>query len=90
MGCTVSLILIYIYIAMEVTLKAADGNTSPANLDGGYYKLPLKAFMDYTTEPCRWYDSSMKDTRRGQQTAELDTEGLLARVNSNCGAYSLC
>ena len=26
----------------------------------------------------RWYDSSMKDTKRGQKTAELATEGLLA------------
>ena len=26
----------------------------------------------------RWYDSSMKDTKRSQETAELATEGLLA------------
>ena len=26
----------------------------------------------------RWFDSSMKDTKRGQETAELATEGLLA------------
>ena len=31
----------------------------------------------------RWYDSSMKDTKRGQETADLATEGLLA-IN-RCG-----
>ena len=44
----------------------------------------------------RWHDSSMKDTRRGLETAELATEGLLAinrfgiQSNSKCGAYSSC
>ena len=32
----------------------------------------------------RWYDSSMKDTKRGLETVELATEGLLA-VNYRCG-----
>ena len=31
----------------------------------------------------RWYDSSMKDTKRGLETVELATEGLLA-IN-RCG-----
>ena len=31
----------------------------------------------------RWYDSSMKDTKKGQETVELATEGLLA-IN-RCG-----
>ena len=31
----------------------------------------------------RWYDSSTKDTKRGQETVELATEGLL--VINRCG-----
>ncbi|GFO24304.1 reverse transcriptase [Plakobranchus ocellatus] len=44
----------------------------------------------------RWYDSSMKDTRRGAETLELASESLLAikrvdsRVNSRYGACSSC
>ena len=30
----------------------------------------------------RWYYSSMKDTKRGQETAELSTEGFIA-INRN-------
>ena len=145
MGCTISPILFV--MAMEVILKAAEGNARPANLGGGCYMPPLKAFMDNTTIICsnedetrrmlerldvlmawcrmkfkpkksrslsvrkgkveatktftvanqqiptvsqepvkslgRWYDSSMKDTRRGIETAELASEGLLA-INK-CG-----
>ena len=42
----------------------------------------------------RWYDSSMKDTKRGLGTAELANEGLLAinrcglQGKLKCGAYS--
>ena len=35
----------------------------------------------------RWYDSSTKDTKRGQETAELATEGLLA-ING-CGLQGI-
>ena len=50
MGCTISPILFV--IAMEVILKAAEGSTGPANLRGGCYMPPLKAFMDDTTVIC--------------------------------------
>ena len=140
MGCALSPILFV--MAMEVIVKAAESNAGPANLGGGCYLPPLKAFMDYTAVICskedetcqmlerlgelmslcrmnfkpkrycslsvrkgkidltttftaankqipkvseepakslgRWYDSSMKDTKRGQKTAELTSEGLLA------------
>ena len=145
MGCTISPILFV--MAMEVILKAAEGSAEPANLGGGCFMPPLKAFMDDTTVICSneaetrqmlerldglmswcrmnfkpkkssslsvrkgkidaattftvankqiptvskepvkslgsWYDSSKKDTKRGQETAELATEGLLA-IN-RCG-----
>ena len=44
----------------------------------------------------RWYDSFMKDTKRGLETVQLDTEGHLAiirdglQVNSKCSAHSSC
>ena len=47
MGCTISSILFA--MAMEVILKAAEGSAGPANLGGGCYMPPLKAFMDNTT-----------------------------------------
>ena len=145
MGCAISPILFA--MAMEVILKAAEDSAGPANLGGGCYMSPLKAFMDDTTIICskedetrrmlerldvlmawcrmkfkpkksrslsvrkgkidatttftvasqqiptvsqesvkslgRWYDSSMKDTKRGLETVELATEGLLA-IN-RCG-----
>ena len=145
MGCTISPILFV--VAMEVILKAAEDSAGPANLGGGCYMPPLKAFMDETTIICskedetrrmlerldvlmawcrmkfkpkksrslsvrkgkidattiftvasqkiptvsqepvkslgRWYDSSMKGTKRRQETVELVTEGLLA-IN-RCG-----
>ena len=145
MGCTISPILFV--MAMEVILKAAKDSAGPANLGGGCYMPPLKAFMDDTTIICskedetrrmlerldvlmawcrmkfkpkksrsfsvrkgkidattiftvasqqiptvsqepvkrlgRWYDSSMKDTKRGLKIVELATEGLLA-IN-RCG-----
>ena len=145
MGCTISPILFV--MAMEVILKAAEDSAGPANLGGGCYMPPLKAFIDDTTIICskedetrrmlerrdvlmawcrmkfkpkksrslsvrkgkidattiftvasqqiptvsqepvkslgRWYDSSMKDTKRGLETVELATEGLLA-IN-RCG-----
>ncbi|KAK3744418.1 hypothetical protein RRG08_000851 [Elysia crispata] len=145
MGCTISPILFV--MAMEVILKAAENSAGPANLGGGCYMPPLKAFMDDITIICskeyetrrmlerldvlmawcrmkfkpkksrslsvrkgkidattiftvasqqiptvsqepvkslgRWHDSSMKDTKRGLETVELATEGLLA-IN-RCG-----
>ncbi|KAK3791565.1 hypothetical protein RRG08_002921 [Elysia crispata] len=50
MGCTISPILFI--MAMEVILKAAEDSAGPANLGGGYYMPPLKAFMDDTTIIC--------------------------------------
>ena len=50
MGCTIYRILFV--IAMEVILKAAEGSAGPANLSGGCYMTPLKAFMDDTTVIC--------------------------------------
>ena len=47
LGCTISSILFA--MAMEVILKAAEGSAGPANLSGGCYMPPLKAFMDNTT-----------------------------------------
>ena len=44
MGCTISPILFV--MAMEVILKAAEDSAGPANLGGGCYLPPLKAFMD--------------------------------------------
>ncbi|GFO00046.1 reverse transcriptase [Plakobranchus ocellatus] len=144
MGCTISPILFV--MAMEVILKAAEGNAGPANLGGGCSMPPLKAFMDDTTIICskdetrrmltrldvlmswcrmefkpkksrslsirkgkvgeattftvaeqqiptvsqepvkslgRWYDSSMKDTRRGAETSEFASESLQA--TNKCG-----
>ena len=145
MGCTISPILFV--MAMEVILKAAEGSAGLANLGGGCYMPPLKAFMEDTTLICsneaerrqmlecldglmswcrmnfkrkksrslsvrkgkkdaattfivvnkqiptvsekpvkslgRWYNSSMKDTKRGQATAKLVSGGLLA-IN-RCG-----
>ena len=146
MGCTISPILFV--MAMEVILKAAEASAGPANLNGGWYMPPLKAFIeddttkihskedetrqmlerldvlmawcrmkfkpkksrslsvrkgkiDATTiftvasqqiptvsqEPVkslgRGYDSSMKNTKRGLETVELATKGLLA-IN-RCG-----
>ena len=46
MGCKISSILFV--MAMEVILKAAEGSAGPANLGGGCYMPPLKAFMDDT------------------------------------------
>ena len=133
MGCTISPILFV--MAMEVIFKATEGSAGPANLGGGCYMAPLKAFMDDTTVICsneaetrrilerldglvswcrmnfkpkkscslsvrkgkivaaatftvgnkqiptvseepvkslsRWYDSSMKDTKRGQKQQNL-------------------
>ena len=138
MGCTIPPILFV--MAMEVILKAAEDSAGPANLGGGCYMPPLKAFMDDTTIICskedetrrmlkhldvlmawcrmkfkpkksrslsvrkckidalttitvanqqiptvsqesvkslkRFYDSSMKDTKRGLETVELATKGL--------------
>ena len=148
MGCTISPMLFV--MAMEVILKAAEDSAGPANLGGGCYMPPLKAFMDGTTIICskedetrrmlerldvlmawcrmkfkpkksrslsvrkgkidattiftvasqhiptvsqepvkslgRWYDASMKDTKRGLETGELASEGLLA-IN-RCGLQS--
>ena len=145
MGCTICSILFV--MAMEVILKAAEGSAGPANLGGGCFIPPLKAFIDDTAVICsneaetrwmlerldglvswcrmnfkpkkscnlsvrkgkivaattftvankqiptvseepvkslgRWYDSSMKETKRGQETAEFASDGLLA-VN-RCG-----
>ena len=47
MGCAISPILFV--LAMEVILKAASGNSRPADLGNGYQTPPLKAFMDDTT-----------------------------------------
>ena len=58
MGCTISPILFA--MAMEVILKAAEGSAGPANLGGGCYIPPLKAFMDDTTVIC----SNEAETRR--------------------------
>ncbi|GFS16111.1 reverse transcriptase [Elysia marginata] len=46
----------------------------------------------------RWYNSSMKDTRRGVETVQFASEGLLAinkinadfRVSLKCGVSSSC
>ena len=145
MGCTISPILFI--MAIKVILKAAEYSAGQANLGGGWYMPPLKAFKDDTTIICsnedetrrmlesldvvmvwcrmifkqkktsglsvkkgkidatttftvanqqiptisqepvksleRWYDSSMKDTKRGLETKELATESLLA-IN-RCG-----
>ena len=91
MGCTISPNLFV--IAMEVILKAAEDSAGPANLGGGCYMPPLKAFMANQQIPMvsqelvkslgRWYDSSMKDTTRGLEIVEPATEGLLA-IN-RCG-----
>ncbi|KAK3735730.1 hypothetical protein RRG08_024526 [Elysia crispata] len=58
MGCTISPILFV--MAMEVIFKAAEDNAGPANLGGGCYLPPLKAFMDDTTIIC----SNVVETRR--------------------------
>ncbi|KAK3720950.1 hypothetical protein RRG08_047516 [Elysia crispata] len=58
MGCTISPILFV--MAMEVILKAAEDSAGPANLGGGCYMPPLKAFMDDTTIIC----SKEDETRR--------------------------
>ena len=50
MGCTISPILFV--MAMGVILEAAEGSAGPANLVGGCYMPPLKAFMDDTTVIC--------------------------------------
>ena len=140
MGCTISPTLSV--MAMEVILKAGEDSAGPANLGGGSYMAPLKAFMNDTAIICskkdetrrmlkrldvliawrrmkfkpkkscslslrkgkidvttiftvanqqvptaiqepvkslgRWYFSSMKDTKKGLETVELATEGLLA------------
>ena len=47
-------------MAMEVILKATEGSARPANLGGGCYMPPLKAFMDDTTIIC----SNEDETRR--------------------------
>ena len=44
MGCMISPILFI--MAMEVILKASEGSAGLANLGGGCYMPPLKAFMD--------------------------------------------
>ncbi|KAK3769751.1 hypothetical protein RRG08_046858 [Elysia crispata] len=58
MGCTISPILFV--MVMEVILKAAKDSAGPANLGGGCYMPPLKAFMDDTTIIC----SKEDETRR--------------------------
>ena len=58
MDCTISPILFV--MAMEVILKAAENSTGLANLGGGCYMPPLKAFMDDTTIIC----SKEDETRR--------------------------
>ncbi|GFN73592.1 reverse transcriptase [Plakobranchus ocellatus] len=58
MGCTISPILFA--MAMEVTLKAAEGSAGPADLGDGCSMPPLKAFMDDTTIIC----SKEDETRR--------------------------
>ncbi|GFO10056.1 reverse transcriptase [Plakobranchus ocellatus] len=45
---------------MEVILRAAEGDASPADLGGGCFMPPLKAFMDDTTILC----SKENETRR--------------------------
>ncbi|GFN82450.1 polyprotein [Plakobranchus ocellatus] len=57
MGCTISPILFV--LAMEV-MRAAEGSASPADLGGGCYMPPLKAFIDDTTILC----SKENETRR--------------------------
>ncbi|KAK3726923.1 hypothetical protein RRG08_063154 [Elysia crispata] len=58
MGFTISPILFV--MAMKVILKAAEDSAGPANLSGGCYMPPLKAFMDDTTIIC----SKEDETRR--------------------------
>ena len=49
-GCMISPILFI--MSIEVILKAAEGSASQANLGGGFYISPVKAFMDDTTVIC--------------------------------------
>ena len=140
MGCAVSPILFV--MAMQVLLKATEHQAAPANLGGGCFMPPLKAFMDDTTiiaseeseanailgklddlikwcrmqfkpkksrslslrrgkvskdthfhiggqriptvseEPVkslgRWYDDTMKDTKRTKETIDTLNDGLKA------------
>ena len=62
MGCTISQILFV--MAMEVILKAAEDSAGPANLGGGYYMPPLKAFMDDTTIICLKEDETRRMLER--------------------------
>ncbi|GFN84096.1 reverse transcriptase [Plakobranchus ocellatus] len=47
MDCKISPILFV--LAMEVILRTAEEHASPADLGGGYYMSPLKAFKDDNT-----------------------------------------
>ena len=62
MGCTISPILFV--MAMEVILKAAEDSADPANLGGGCYMPPLKAFMDDTTIICAKEDEARRMLER--------------------------
>ena len=62
MGCTISPILFV--MAMEVILKAAEDSAGPANLGGGCYMPPLKAFMDDTTIICSKEDETHRMLER--------------------------
>ncbi|GFN92499.1 reverse transcriptase [Plakobranchus ocellatus] len=58
MGCTISPILFV--MAMEVILKAAEGNAGPVNLGGRCSMPPLKASMDDTTVICSKEDGTRR------------------------------
>ncbi|KAK3779422.1 hypothetical protein RRG08_015823 [Elysia crispata] len=62
MSCTISPILFV--ITMEVILKAAENSAGPANLGGGCYMPPLKAFMDDTTIICSKEDETRQMLER--------------------------
>ena len=65
MGYTISPILFV--MAMEVILKAAEDSADPANLGGGCYIHPLKAFMVDNTIIC----SNEDETRRMLERLDL-------------------
>ena len=73
LGCTTSPILFV--MAMEVIFKAAEGSADPANLGGGCYMTPLKAFMDDTTIICsnecvRRLNGMMQDDVQNQEVSQ--------------------
>ena len=57
------------------------------------FTVANKQILTVSEEPIkilgRWYDSSMKDTKRGQETAEPVPEGLIARSRLH-GKSKLC